>query len=152
MKALIGIDGSEPSIRATYYASKHVLKPGAWDIILLHVIDTRVFTRIEKDGICIARVHDTCIGIDDTIYPKLCSNARRMLDLIADNLKALGYNVEILCRKGNPSEEILKVADEYDVDLIVLGRVGKTGIHPLGSIAHHVLLGATRPVFIVPRT
>ena len=152
MRALIGIDGSEHSIRAAYYASKHVLKPGVWDIILLHVIDSRVFTRIEEGEICIARVHDTCISIDNNVYSELCSKARRMMDLIAENLKAMGYDVEVMCRKGNPSEEILRVADEYDVDLIVLGRVGKTGIHPLGSIVHHVLLGSTRPVFVVPRT
>jgi nucleotide-binding universal stress UspA family protein len=54
--------------------------------------------------------------------------------------------------EGQPPEMILKVAEEWGADLIVLGSHGKTGlVHLLmGSIAEKVMRNATRPLLIIP--
>lgn len=49
------------------------------------------------------------------------------------------------------ADTIVEGADELDVDLIVLGARGLTGIRAfLGSVSNHVLQHAHRPVLVVP--
>lgn len=54
-------------------------------------------------------------------------------------------------RKGRPHEEILKVAAERGVDLIVIGSHGKTGLKslPIGSVAEKVVKEAMCPVLLI---
>jgi nucleotide-binding universal stress UspA family protein len=58
----------------------------------------------------------------------------------------------ILIRLGNPVEEILKVADEEDCDVIVLGSHGKGFLKQtfLGSVSSSVLIQTRKPVFVIP--
>jgi nucleotide-binding universal stress UspA family protein len=49
------------------------------------------------------------------------------------------------------AKTIVEGADELDVDLIVLGARGLTGIRAfLGSVSNHVLQHAHRPVLVIP--
>ncbi len=68
----------------------------------------------------------------------------------AENL--YGCQVETIITRGKPHEEILKTAQEKDVDLIVIGShsfppLGKV---LLGSTAEKVLHRARRPVLLIP--
>ena len=62
------------------------------------------------------------------------------------------HKVWAFVEKGNPFETILKVAGEWDADIIVLGTHGRTGLSHLlmGSIAEKVTRHSTKPLFIVP--
>lgn len=53
---------------------------------------------------------------------------------------------------GHSVSEILKAADEHDVDVIVMGTHGKGALaHTfLGSVAEKVLHKSKRPVFVIP--
>jgi nucleotide-binding universal stress UspA family protein len=59
---------------------------------------------------------------------------------------------DILIRPGHPAEEILRVADEEDCDVIVLGSHGKGFLEKtfLGSVSGSVLLRTRKPVFVIP--
>jgi nucleotide-binding universal stress UspA family protein len=51
------------------------------------------------------------------------------------------------------ADAIVEDAAELDVDLIVLGARGLTGVRAfLGSVSNHVLQNARRPVLVVPPT
>ena len=54
--------------------------------------------------------------------------------------------------EGFPAEEILKKADEFNCDAIVMGTHGKGIIANtfLGSTAKRVLRRTRKPVFIIP--
>jgi nucleotide-binding universal stress UspA family protein len=54
-------------------------------------------------------------------------------------------------REGVPYDEILKEADEKNIDLIVISSLGTTGMakYLIGSVARHVLLGAKCSVLLV---
>lgn len=56
-------------------------------------------------------------------------------------------------RVGHPAAEILRCADDHDVDVIVVGGHGRTGVTQalLGSVAERVARTSTRPVLVVPR-
>lgn len=53
---------------------------------------------------------------------------------------------------GNPSQLILEEAAKRDIDLIVVGTFGRTGLKRvlLGSVAQNVIGGAKCPVLVVP--
>ena len=58
----------------------------------------------------------------------------------------------ILIRLGNPVEEILKVVEEEDCDVIVLGTHGK-GLFKqtlLGSVSGSVITRTRKPLFLIP--
>lgn len=56
------------------------------------------------------------------------------------------------CLPGHPTEEILKMADEENCDLIVMGSHGKGLLRTtlLGSVSRSVLERSKKPVLIVP--
>jgi universal stress protein A len=53
---------------------------------------------------------------------------------------------------GDPASEICRVAQEQEVDLIVMGTHGRTGLTHLllGSVAEQVIRHAPCPVLIIP--
>jgi nucleotide-binding universal stress UspA family protein len=63
----------------------------------------------------------------------------------------LGLVVEHHLREGDPNAEILRAAEEFHCDMIVLGTHGRTAIGRLlmGSVAEAILHGAQCPVLIV---
>jgi len=58
---------------------------------------------------------------------------------------------EIIVEKGNPVEQIVKVADDRNCDIIVMGSHGHGIIEAalIGSTARRVLRQATKPVLVV---
>ena len=56
--------------------------------------------------------------------------------------------------RGNPPDEILKIADAEDASMIVIGTHGETNSPdvPLGAIAKAVVLGSARAVVAVKPT
>lgn len=58
---------------------------------------------------------------------------------------------EYVVRVGTPAEEIVRYAESCDVDLIIMGTHGRSGIaHALmGSVAEHVVRVAPCPVLLI---
>ncbi len=63
-----------------------------------------------------------------------------------------GIKFEIVTKSGREDDEILKFAKQEQVDLIVMGTHGRTGIEHVffGSVAEKVLRHSPYPVFIIP--
>jgi nucleotide-binding universal stress UspA family protein len=53
--------------------------------------------------------------------------------------------------QGHPAEQIMKLAEEQSVDLIVMGTLGRSGIEKflLGSVADKVIRNSRIPVLTV---
>ena len=66
---------------------------------------------------------------------------------LADKVK----NVTTYIREGNPATEIIRFAEDYSVDLIIIGTHGWTGFKHLimGSTAENVIRKARCPVLTV---
>ena len=60
--------------------------------------------------------------------------------------------LEIVTKSGREDEEILKFAKEEEVDIIVMGTHGRTGIEHVffGSVVEKVLRHSPFPVFVIP--
>jgi nucleotide-binding universal stress UspA family protein len=59
--------------------------------------------------------------------------------------------VEPVILQGNPADEIVNFAEKNEIDLIVIGTLGKTGIKRflLGSVAENVVRHSKKAVLIV---
>jgi nucleotide-binding universal stress UspA family protein len=64
-----------------------------------------------------------------------------------DSLK----NIEVLVERGNPAKIILKVAEEKDCDLVVMGFTGRGTLEDaaIGSTVNRVLHKSKLPVLVV---
>jgi nucleotide-binding universal stress UspA family protein len=73
------------------------------------------------------------------------------LTKITNELRASGFDAEPVFVFGKPYMEIVKAAEDFGVDLIVLASHGRTGISHLllGSVAEKVVRLAPCPVFTV---
>jgi nucleotide-binding universal stress UspA family protein len=78
------------------------------------------------------------------------------LEMLNDRLREFeapgpGVSLEIHLEEGHAAVEILRIAEKFRCDLIVLGSHGKTGLRRLltGSVAEAVLRQAPCPVLVV---
>ena len=137
-KILIAVDSSEYAMKAAKKGLElaHQLNAKA---ALLFVVD-----KSEAMG-----------NIDAGILPAealivLKKEAEQTLDELAEMYN--GKGLMKFMPEGHPTEDIIKTAETWEADLIVLGTHGRTGLRHLlmGSIAEHIVRHSKIPVMIVP--
>ena len=97
-----------------------------------------------------------------TAYPKDVGWEKAALDYFRiEGKEATGYveksgragnvGVESIILEGSPAHEIVDFAEKNDIDLIVMGTLGKTGIDRflLGSVAENVVRHSRKAVLVV---
>jgi len=89
----------------------------------------------------------------DIVVERQEARGEAALDDAGERADAAGVELEKHLRRGTPDEEILAFVEEADVELIVMGTHGRSGIDRIrhaGSTTERVIRGATIPVFAVP--
>jgi len=132
-KILVGIDGSEGSEHALNKALMLIEEYG--EVFLLTVIPSK----------------DTHIFLDDNTHRSLEEKAGHLMDEIIADVGEQDFSLIPIIRAGNAAEVIIDVANEMNVDLIVLGTkgTGSAGHHDLGSVSNKVVQYAHKPVMVV---
>ncbi|MCX7794515.1 MAG: universal stress protein [Thermodesulfovibrionales bacterium] len=136
-RILYATDLSDSSLKALD-AAEDIAKRNGADVIVLTVIPEE----IAWEGYYVPDLTN--------IMKKIVSETEQRLEgFTKDRFK--GLSVERIIARGRPYEEIVRIADEKDVDLIVMGSHGRTGLGRvvIGSIAMRVLRRSTKPVLIV---
>ncbi len=132
---LLCYDGSDDAFRAIEFAGS--LFPGRTAIVL---------SVWEKYGVLsgIPRV-------DDSLMQEA---TQEMAGDGAERANAAGFDATAVAVEAEHGvdDAIIEAADEHDVQLIVMGTRGNTGIRSLllGSVSHSVAHHARRPLLIVP--
>jgi len=77
---------------------------------------------------------------------------RKSVEDVASYAASLGFEVQTIHRIGEPSEEIVQVAGEQGVDLIVLGNAKRSKIELVlfGGLSSKVINGSSCDVLLVP--
>ena len=72
---------------------------------------------------------------------------------LARAAEEIGAEAELLVRRGAPAAAILRVVDDCDADLLVVGSHGRKGLPRLvlGSVAEHLIGKSPVPVLVVRR-
>jgi nucleotide-binding universal stress UspA family protein len=138
-KILIATDGSENAEKAALYGMDIAKATGA-EIHALYVVST------EHAGT--AR---TVMGWTEAFEEYLANKGGAATGHVENLGKEAGIKVEPVYLRGSPAEKILEYAEENNIDLIVMGTQGITGIKKflIGSVAENVLRHSKVPVMIV---
>ncbi|MXV63918.1 universal stress protein [Natronorubrum sp. JWXQ-INN-674] len=139
---LVPLDGSEPS----WAAFEHALDQYEGErITVLHVADpsNAVYTGVEGgyyDGAAFDRALER--------GEELCDRARERLEEAGTDSSTV---LETAVERGRPARTIVRYGDDHDVDLVVIGSHGRSGVSRvlLGSVAETVVRRAAMPVTVV---
>lgn len=151
-KILIAVDDTKASktVLATFYNSVQLPK----EVILLHV------ERLEGRSLMIDMLGEAELStlkesLKDTEHKEeLDRKAQKILNYYRKEIEDSGFlNVRTVMRDGHPADEILKVAQQEGVELIILGYSGRKGLNRLiaGSVAKEVERKAMMPVLVAKR-
>ncbi len=134
-KILVAVDGSEGSKKALSRGAE-IAKGMGCEVVVLWV--QRSFLELERSDPQVEALKR--VMEEQDIKDEIEAPAKRFLEssrayLLDSSVK----KVKTLLRWGHPVEEILKAADEENVDLIVLGSRGRRiGKAFLGSVSREV--------------
>ena len=151
-KVLIAVDGTKAStaVLSTFY--NLVKKPE--HVILLHVQKLQGRS-LMLDMLSDAEMSTLKESIAGTEHKDaLDERADKILNYYKRELRDSGtVDITTEMRAGHPCDEILKVAAEENVDLILLGNSGRRGLNRIisGSVAREVQKHTKVPVLVAKR-
>jgi nucleotide-binding universal stress UspA family protein len=131
-RIVLAVDGSVASKRAIQFLLR-VMKP---------TVDAPA-----KEPVIVTVTH----AMPFLNYPELRQAGNAMVEESAAKLLRAGYRVEQVPTIGNPADEILKIAETHEADLIVTGAkgLGAVGRFLLGSVSTRVVQHASCSVLVV---
>ena len=134
---LCGVDFSASSPRAIEYAASLAAGSGA-RLLLAHVLEWSE----EQDPLPSTGGHRLPTSEDDAVA--------RLNELITDEMRT-GCSPAVALGYGEPGDELLRLRQHHDADVIVLGITRRSAIDltVFGSTARRVIRDAERPVLTV---
>ena len=140
-KILYPTDFSEVSAKILGYV-KRLRETGAQEVVVLHVIDKKSLDFM---------FYDTQKSLD--AETELIQRAQQDMEPIIYELNRCGFTARARIETAIPFREILRIEEEEDVSLIVLGSHGKSNVEEilLGSVSEMVVRKAKGPVLVVKR-
>ena len=138
-KIMIATDGSETAEKAVDFGVKIVGLSGA-KVYAIYVIDTTPYYSIPLDQVWSKEVYEQVEKMGHEITADVEKTA-----------KAAGLEAESIVLKGDPAENIVNFAEEQNVDMIIVGSLGKGKFERLviGSVSEKVVRHAKVPVLVV---
>jgi universal stress protein A len=143
-KILVPIDFSEHSERTLRFSVRlaEMTKAG---LILFHVFELPEYARAPTEG------YSLNYG-EQKQFEMAIDLIGKRLHRLAGAIGGPGFEVTTSSCMGTPYEQIIKLAKDRDIDLIVIGSHGYVGLTHLflGSTAERVVGLASCPVVVVP--
>jgi nucleotide-binding universal stress UspA family protein len=133
---LVGIDGSDTSMRAGAYAAGLARRQGS-RLVCLYVRGTHVLSAAGAQTASF--IEDAQDGVAAEIQQSIVGNSGR-----------LGIDATLEIREGNPFTELMRLAEERHPDAVVIGASMQAGHRFIGSLATHLVRSARWPVIVVP--
>lgn len=127
-KVLLPIDGSDRS-RRTVQMLRSLYRPEEVKVLLATVVARE--ERIESEYIR-KRVKDSSEEIFAAVLPQL-----------------EGYSVETVLLEGSPGAEIVRYAEEAQVDQIIMTRSSRGPLRKMGSVASYIVKRAPSQDLII---
>lgn len=136
---LVPTDGSEPADAAVEHAIDLAGSSGA-TLHVLSVVDSSAYTSLDVSS--------------ESVLDSLETRAREATETVAEMATDAGVDTVTEVSVGSPHAQITDYAETTDVDLIVMGTHGRTGLDRvlLGSVTERVVRAASCPVLTVRTT
>jgi len=139
MKILLAIDDSKHSEDAVQGVT-HFFNPKGTEVRIVQVLPPIVISAPPQMS------RGYAPELDD-----LVKDARALVDKYAQQLRALGFQVDTFVERGGVRESIINCAADWHADVILLGSGGHKGVGRLvlGSVAESVVRHAHCSVLVV---
>ena len=139
-KIMIATDGSE-LVRKAVDTAVEVAKLSGAKLYAVYVV--------ASGGISLTHPRD--IGWEKAMKEHLTAEGKEATAYVETAGKAADVEVESVLLEGSPAHEIVDFAEKNDIDLIVMGTLGRTGIQKflLGSVAQNVTRHSRKAVLVV---
>ncbi len=146
-RILVSLDGSKAGEAALPYVEELLSKLSPEvkaEVTLLQVVSSQSHYVVAGD-------ESVPIPYTEQEMEQIKGKARDYLSRVGESLKSKGATLEIKVGVGDAAEEIIKTADEINVDIIAMSTHGRSGISrwAFGSVTDKVLRGGNRPVLVV---
>ncbi len=135
-RILVGVDGSETSLRAGAYAAGLARRQGSHLVVLFVAPTGGIAAGMAATAGALIQAHEQI--------------ARDIEAQIAQNADRIGIKTSFVRRRGNPYLELVRVAEHLKVDAIVVGASTQSGHRLVGSLAGRLVRDAKWPVTVVP--
>jgi nucleotide-binding universal stress UspA family protein len=141
-KILVPIDGSEYSLKAAKYAIK-IAKDKNAQLLCIHIITPRI-----------PYGYSSSIPTTDKSHTEIKDKVQDLFDIVRQKAKNAGLQymkTDVFVDVKSVSESILNYTANEDIDLIVIGTKGRTGLKRflIGSVANAVIQHAHCPILLV---
>ena len=151
---LVPYDGSESANKALSVAMQIGSESKPLNITVLQVIGMRELDQstFEVALRMAGLTSEENEGLDELRSSYESAYKDKMRESVSDFFSKLPANVDlkIVIKRGDPRDVICNYAEENDMDCIVMGRRGLSGIRAtLGSVSTAVLRGTELPVLVV---
>ena|SRR5688572_2794254 len=136
-----------PSANHAAALARDEAKSHGGEILLLHVVDLPIAYGPDTALIVSGPNNTAPVGMREYAL----RSAKEHLQDLALRIGADGVAVSTFVIVGRPVDEIVKFAGEHEVDVIVMGTHGRTGIRHLfaGSVAERVVRSSRVPVMTI---
>lgn len=138
-RILVATDFSETADAAFDYAVDLAKQLGA-KVVVMHAYELPVYGF--PSGALVASVE---------MATRIMSGAQEALEAACKARASSGVEISQVVRQGVAWEEVHRVADEVNADLIIIGTHGRKGLSRalLGSVAEKIIRTSTRPVLTI---
>ncbi|TEB04411.1 Universal stress protein [Pelotomaculum schinkii] len=141
-KILVPVDGSKFSDLAIEKA-KEIAGAFGSEIMILNVLEVSKIDYPSNPYKFSPELIENYQKESRIISSKILNEAQNMLEDMSNKVSI--HSVE-----GNPSEEIVNYVNSHDIDLVIMGSSGMSGVlNLLGSVTRKVTLGIEKPILIV---
>jgi nucleotide-binding universal stress UspA family protein len=133
---LVGVDGSETSMRAGAYAGGLARRQGA-RLVVLFVVSLSRFASMSPAALAM-------------LYQSSEEMAKDLREMAESRAEELGIALTFVTRRGDPFAEMCRMATEIKADAIVVGASTWAGHRFAGSLAVRLVKAGRWPVTVVP--
>jgi nucleotide-binding universal stress UspA family protein len=90
-------------------------------------------------------------ALEKAMKEQLINEGKEAIAYVENAGRAANVEIESVVLEGSPAEEIVDFAEENDIDLIIMGTQGRTGIPRflIGSVAENVVRHCKKTVLVV---
>jgi nucleotide-binding universal stress UspA family protein len=135
-RILVGIDGSDTSLRAGAYAAGLARRQGSRLVVVYVAPSSALAGQLAATAAAMLQTQREI--------------AQGLQQLVVDGARHAGIQADFVLRHGNPYRELIAVADEVRVDAVVVGASTKSGRRFVGSLAGRLVRDAKWPITVVP--
>lgn len=119
-----------------------IARQATGNITAVYVIETERLSRLP--GI------STLPELNEKLLALMQAEGQQATQFVEDQAIAAGVSCQKILARGRAIEELIKISQQQEIDLIVMGSMGRTGMEKilLGNVAEKVVQKSAIPVLL----